>query len=736
MIKKLIGVLLIAVLFLGVSCASMKASKNQTFQVSKEQAQAAEEPEGQPQAAEEPKEQAQAAEEKKAKKAPAEQPVQKPEEVNLPTFKTKKAPRELPLKEPIDPKKLVNINTPVLINAESMPLSSFIVYAVGDILKVTYVLDEPVMNMKNPVTLKMNQALPPEQVMEIVLGFLQKYDLTIEEKAGALYITKTKAPVKKPMDVQVGRSVRESGAEVLQVIPINHIRANEIDGLIREVYKTGVTIKAYQKENALLLSGPAFLVKEIIDFIEVFDVPYMQGKRPFMIKLIYWQADDFIKQITTILEGLGFSVAKTSKDPGVFIIPVKVLNSALVVAPDDLSRKYILDWVGRLDTAESAGTEEKPFVYVPQYSKASDLVESLDKLYGVTEGPSQTTPQTGAQATQSGSAPAPPRKISQTSTTSGQKVLIVTGMRIASDDKRNRVLVSATPSRYKTILSYLTSLDVPPKQVLIEATIAELTLKGDLQYGLEWYIKNNMQMPGTSSSNTESTSTHGPYQVGTLTGVLGSLGVSTKTGVVYKFISDNNNFQVLFNAFAQDNKINILSSPRLMVIDNQQAHIQIGTDIPIITGETSSSAPATQNVVTTQSVQYRSTGLLVTVKPNINTEGTLTLEIAIESSEAQTNKLSGINSPIIITRKLTTSVVAASEETIVIGGIMGENVSITETKIPLLGDIPFFGNAFKNTSNAKTKTELIITLKPVIITSTDDAVRVSDDLRRGMSMFK
>ncbi len=661
--------------------------------------------------------------------------AKKPETLDMPEFKAKKTPRELPPKEPIDAKKLVQMTKPVLINAESMPLSSFIVYAVGDVLKVTYVLDEPVMNMKNPVTLKMSEPIDPVRAMEIVLGFLAKYDLNIEEKSGALYISKTKPAMKRPVDVRVGRSTKESGAEILQVVPLNHVKAGDVDGIVREMYKTGVTVKAYPKENALMLTGQAASIREIVDFISVFDVPYMQSKKPFMVKLTYWQPDDFAKQLSSVLDGLGFSVAKAAKEPGVFIIPIKVLNSVLVVTPDDQSMKYVFDWVGRLDNAESAGSDEKSFIFAPKYSKASDLVESLDKLYGLSE---RDTAKESSQTGQSGQTGQTTSTSSQSKTTTrsarsqqtggGKSVVVSTGLRIAADDRRNVVLVSSTPSKYKNILNYLTSLDVPPKQVLIEATIAELTLKGDLQYGLEWYVANTMKIPST----TTKTSPYGPYTLSTL----GNLGVDTAKGLAYTFISDDQNFKILMNAFAQDNRLNILSSPRIMVIDNQDAHIQIGTDVPIISGQTTSTAETTQAVITTQSVQYRSTGLMVTVKPNINTEGMMTLEITIESSEAQTNTLSDVNSPLILTRKLTTNVVAASDETIVIGGLMSENVSRTETKVPLLGDIPYLGNAFKNTSKSKTKTELLITLKPIIMTNTGDAVTVSTQIREGMKWFK
>lgn len=633
------------------------------------------------------------------------------QELTLPEFKKIEKPKPLPPKEPIDPKRLVHVESPVVINAEAMPLSDFIIYALGDILKVTFFIDEPVKNMKNPVTLRMTQEMPPDKVMEIVIGFLEKYDLIVEERAGAIYITKTRPP-QRPVDIRIGRDVPESPAEVVQIVTFKHVRAQEVEGIIKEIYKTGVNIRFYYKENAMLLSGPASSIREVINLINIFDVPYMQSKKIFMLRFTYWQTDDFIKQLTTILEGLGFSVARMPKDAGIFFIPIKALNSVLIVAPDDESMQYILQWHKRLDTPESAGTEEKSFTYIPKYSKASDLVDSLKRLYTVVQPPAAPAAAPSAQPAQPRPQPAAP----------GPAAFSITGLKIAADDKRNIVLISASPAQYKAILNYLEGLDAPPRQVLLEATIAELTLKDDLKYGLEWYLKSRMNVDVNKGDYTLST--------------LGKLGVASTSGLVYQFVSDTQKIQAILNAFAQENKINILSSPRLMVIDNQEASIQIGTDVPIITGETKTTTPDTGTTIATQSVQYRSTGLILRVKPNINTEGMLTLDISLESSEAQQNTISAVSSPLILTRNLKTNVVAATQQTIMLGGIMSENLSDTETKVPLFGDIPLLGNLFKSTSRSKTKTELIIMIRPVIITTAEDAVKLTNDIMQGFKWLR
>jgi general secretion pathway protein D len=206
-------------------------------------------------------------------------------------------------------------------------------------------------------------------------------------------------------------------------------------------------------------------------------------------------------------------------------------------------------------------------------------------------------------------------------------------------------------------------------------------------------------------------------------------------GLVYQFISDSGKFNVAINAFALDDKVNILSTPRLMVLDNQEATIQVGTDIPIITGEVTAGDVTQAQPSILRNIQYRNTGVILRVKPTINTEGLLTLNISQEVSEMGSNP-PGINSPTILMRRINTTVVASQGETIVLGGLISESKGFTVSKIPLLGDIPLLGMLFKTTSKDDKKTELIIFLKPTIITNIDQAAKITNDLKKELKWLK
>ena len=657
------------------------------------------------------------------------------EELASPTFGRKVPPKPLPKSEPIDPAKVVHVTKPVLLNAEGLPLPDFIVYALGETLKVTFDIDESVVKMKDPITLRMTQEMPPAQVLEVVIGVLEKRGLVVEEKAGALFMSRSKPPARRPVDVRVGREVPDTAEEILQIVQLKYVRLPEIEQVIRETYKTGFTMRLYQRENALLISGPATVVKEVVDFITLLDVPYLSNRKILMLKLTYWDTDEFVRQLSVILEGAGFSVTRSPRDAGVYFVPVRFLSSVLVITPDEASAKYVMDWYRKLDTYESVGAEEKAFTYIPKYSRASDLVDALSRIYTgtkATEGTLKSQPQMQSQQViqqqqqqqlqQQGQVPYPTQyqTQAQAAAQAGRAgSLLFASLRMTSDDRRNIILISSSPAVYKSILTYLEKLDTPPRQVLIDATVAEFTLTDDFTFGVEWMMKNS-------------------YQNGTYTAqTLGNIGVSTSTGFVGQFLSNSQKFQAIVNAAATKGLVRILSNPRIMVIDNQEATIQVGTDVPVLTGQIAAAGitTSTGGATVLQNVQYQSTGIILKVKPLINTEGLLTLSLNLEVSEAQPNATSSVNSPAISTRKISTNIVAAHGESVMLGGLISENKQISDNKVPGLGDIPLLGYLFKNSSHTLNRTELVIILTPTVITNVEDAARVTTEFREKLKWF-
>ena len=606
--------------------------------------------------------------------------------------------KKLPVKEPIDPKRIGLVQGQVTINAEKMPLADFIIYALGETLKVSFVMDEKTMNDKQAITLMMPQPMSSEKTLDIVIGLFEKYGLYIEERAGALYILNKppQPPPADPYSVKFGRSAADTSSEVLQVVPLRHTVPIEVEPLLREISKTTIQIKPL-KGNMLLMYGRGDQIKKVLDVLETFDVPYFENKRLFLLRFTYIKPDEFINEIKTVLTGLGFRIASSANEVGTLFLPVKYLNALLMVSPDDKTAKYVLEWKEKLDTAETGGTEERSFSFSPQYSKATDLVKSIQSLYGITQSPS-TDVRAGASKPATGAGTSLP------------------DARISADDGKNIILVVGTPAAYKKIHGLLKDLDTPPKQCLIEATVVELTLTGELKYGLEWYIRNSQE--------------GGQYILGTL----GHLGVSS-LGLSYQFISQTGSVQALVSALASQNRANILSTPRLMVLDNKEATIQVGTDVPTVTSQITSAeatTATTSNVL--QSISYRNTGVMLRVKPTINAEGLVTLDIGQEVSQPGAAGVG--NSPLILTRRISTTVVVGNGQTIALGGLFKDNTGEVDTKVPLLGDIPLLGNLFKYTSKTSEKTELLILVTPTILMTMDDSVKITGELKKELKWFK
>ncbi|MGA2554403.1 MAG: type II secretion system secretin GspD [Smithella sp.] len=670
------------------------------------------------------------------------------ETIKTETYDQKAAVRQRPPRQPLNAQKLKAVEGPVSINVNRMLLPEFVIYVIGETLKIPFVMDQAMMEDKRVVTFSTSLPISADKALEMVTGVLEKYDLFVEEKAGALHVMQKPSTPKPTLEIQSGRETSEGRGDVLQIVPLRFLKAADIQSLITDLSRGSVQIKPYTRENVLILQGNSVNIQQIIDFINYFDVPSLQEKKILFVRLIYWEPEEFISQLTKMLEGMGIAAAKTPKEPGPIFIAVRQMNAVLVIAPDEKTMKYILDWKNRLDTVEAAGSDEKAYTFAPQFSRASDIVNSVLALYGIaprsdnaasgkdtSSNPSSASSSAGYQTTGQGFQT--PSANSGTASTSGGSTTqpasgktassgstfnaaLLPNLKIAADNNKNIVIMICSPTVYRQHLGLLRQLDTQPKQVLIEATIAELTLTDELQYGIEWYLSNTFQ--------------NGPITGGTL----GNLGLSPPLGTLgmaFSYVTSTGNFKAMLNALATKNKANILSTPRLTVLDNHEAIIQIGQDVPVATGQQTTASSTTTNPTIIQSIDYRSLGIILKVKPTINTEGLLTLELTQEVSDMSSTTGVG-NSPIFNMRRINTSIVAAHGQTVALGGLIKEQKTVGETKVPLLGDIPLIGNLFKVTNKGTDRTELLILVTPTILTKTDDATKITDELKKEIKWMK
>lgn len=298
-------------------------------------------------------------------------------------------------------------------------------------------------------------------------------------------------------------------------------------------------------------------------------------------------------------------------------------------------------------------------------------------------------------------------------------------VRIVADEVTNSLVVLATKKDYADIREVLRRLDVVPRQVLIEVLVAEVTLGDDMRFGVEFAAAQQSRNGAlgritgeTPNSNDNTTNTAAPslFDLGAAVGNRAADITPLPANGLFGIISDNRNFAIVMNAAAGKNKLKVLSAPHIMTADNHEAHILVGNEVPIVT--TQSNATTTQTNGTSnilQNIQYRDTGVILTVLPQVNSEGLVNMQIRQEVSQVASATTGGIQSPTFSTRESETTVVVQSGETIVIGGIIDDTVDRSRTGIPFLMDIPVVGRAFRVENDTVRRTELIVLLTPHVV---------------------
>jgi general secretion pathway protein D len=324
------------------------------------------------------------------------------------------------------------------------------------------------------------------------------------------------------------------------------------------------------------------------------------------------------------------------------------------------------------------------------------------------------------------------------------------GVRIIPDEENNLLVVVAPPYEWNIISRILKKLDIMPREVLCEVLIAEVRLTGDLKYGIEFLLGSVPAAPQTATGAatttptnvsgvlvaTPTTTTTGTTTTttapATIPGVTLSSGATaaftTAGGLTFVALDTVNKLKGLINLLAAEGKVNILASPHIMAANNQEARIMIGQDVPILTSQ---SVPLISQATSfqTSTVQYRSTGIILSVKPQINAKGLVTLQIAQEVSDATSTTTGVGGTPTFTVRQAQTSLITADNQTVVLGGLIREDTTHTSAGIPGLRKMPLFGPLFGSEGVSKQKTELLVLITPHIITNLQEEAHITHEMK-------
>jgi general secretion pathway protein D len=329
------------------------------------------------------------------------------------------------------------------------------------------------------------------------------------------------------------------------------------------------------------------------------------------------------------------------------------------------------------------------------------------------------------------------------------------GVRIIPDEENNLLVVVAPPHEWNIISRILKQLDIMPRQVLCEVLVAEVRLSDELKYGIEFQLGQSTQPTQSATGGTGTGSSLTPTGLlvasqavpqtttvtpGTTTGSSGvtinsgaSAAFSQAGGLTFVALDTVNKLKSIINLLASEGKVEILASPQIMAANNQEARIQIGSDVPTLTSQ---SVPLISQTTSfqTSTVQYRSTGIILSVKPQINSKGLVTLDIAQEVSNVDTSTSTVSGSPTFTVRSAKTSLTTASNQTVVLGGLIREDRTRTQAGIPGLRKMPFLGALFGSEGVKKEKTELLVLITPHIVTNMEEGARITQDMKEKVGL--
>lgn len=581
----------------------------------------------------------------------------------------------------------------------------------GDILQVPFSVDPQI---QGKITLKTSKPLKRADAIAALETALKANGAVIV-LADNVYNVVPATEAQKRVDgfeLSGSRRAKLPGYGI-EIVPLRFIAAAEMQKILQPVAPAGGVLSADAARNLLFLAGTAQERASMLDTIRLFDVDYMKGMSYALVRPDHMDAAALADELTRVFQHTTGANASLIR-----FVPLARLNTLLVVSPRASYLSEVTKWVDRLDVPQT-GPGRRIYFYRLQHAKAQDVAQSLAAVYGnavsydsgdasgangeATPAPNSAAPSAGNEA----SAPPPPPSSSRASI--GGQGGNGNGPQISVDEANNALVVRADTIEFAVLERFLKEIDIAPDQVMIEITIAEVTLNDTLKYGVEWFFKNGDQTFNLSK-----------------TGIVSSV----FPGFAFTYTLPD--VDVAINALGSVTDVNVISAPKLITLNNKAATLQVGDQVPIITQSATGIRDANDPTIV-NSVQFRDTGIVLRVTPRISKGGTVVVDVHQEVSSAIPTTTSGIDSPTIQQRKLSTTVAVQDGDSIALGGLIRQSKTYGDSGVPVLKDIPLLGKLFSSTSETGDKTELLIFLRPRIVRSAVAAREMTEQLRAGLT---
>ena len=614
------------------------------------------------------------------------------------------------------------------INVDRAEIGEVAKLVLGETLGLNYVLDPRV---QGTITLSSSRPLTGPEVLDAFEAALRVNGAGLVKDGNVTKIVALQELLEGEMGSADLDPEKVSAGYGVSAIPIRYIGIANMLELIDSFVARSGSVRASNIGNLILVRGPASERRSLIDVVLSFDVDWMRSQTASLAILANSSPEEMVSKLEAIFE----QDTATSGNNAVKVVPLERLNGVVVIANSQEKVRRALVWVGRLDKASV--TDTNYFVYAVQNGNAEDIAKILVATFvdksdapGLTAevAPDEATVQlsteanpeqsqtAGGQANQNGKAdlqgtdavsPLPDNAQGQSEPS------LAPGIRITPNVANNTLVIRASQREYSKILSMLRRIDSPAVQVLINTTIAEVSLNDDLRYGVQAYFRDNKASGGVFNGD--------------------SLLLRPSFPGLNFLLGSTSNPKLVLDALSAVTNVRIVSSPSLLVLENETATIKVGDQVPVKIQTLEKDAGGSVD-----SFEYRDTGVILKVKPRVNSAGLVTMELGQELSSVTAGSGSSTTeseNPTFSQRSITSKVSVYSTQTVVLGGLISGQDSREKNGVPGVNKIPLLGGLIGKTDNSSKRNELIVFITPQIVQDGEDASRVSEELRAKMKLF-
>lgn len=591
----------------------------------------------------------------------------------------------------------------VKLTADSLLVKDYLHYVFGELLNVNYILGEQLNASKAQVTLNLQDALSKRKLFTISEQMLQERGIVIRFQDGIYYIHQSEDGISNNLVYGYGANpedVPNTSSEIVQLAPFKAGMQTSLANTIRQLTK--VDARPLFEQQAIMFKGKRNDIIKALEFMQLVDQPVFRDRSIGMYKSSFVPVDELSKQLQDLLKQEGISVSiNASSEQAISIVPLERTNTMVFFTNNKDFLNRVSFWAKQLDKPAD-GNQEQYFVFVPEFARAVDLGTSIQNLLGGGNSRALSNSTSAANQNQQLNTSSQPKK-SASANVSVQS----DGIKMVVDERSNSLIFYTTGDAYRNLLPMVKRLDIMPKQIMLEVMIAEVSLTDVFKQGVEFALTNlGATAQGGFTLNANESS---PGLTYALSGTAGSLAI---------------------NLLQTNDYVNVLSRPTLAVRDGVQANISVGDRIPVVGEIVSDSTNGSRT-----SVSYLETGIDLKVTPTVNAQGVVVLEISQDiSTQAEGTGAEG--NPIVFERSLQTEVIAANGQTIMLGGLISENSTLSDTSVPFFSSIPLLGKLFDKTNNNSTKTELVVLVTPRIIGNTAEWESVYEQFKEGLSELK